>query len=187
MKFFRILLFFFIGLLIIILIIAGVVKKTYSTEREVIINIPKQTVFSYIKHLGNLNKYSKWATMDESIQYSYKGNDGEAGFVYSWESDADGIGKGSQEITTIKEGERVESKIHIEKPFETNATSYFITDSIAPNKTKLKWGIIGKIKYPTNALLLVMNIDKIVGNDLGVGLDNLKVLLEKEPISPPLK
>jgi hypothetical protein len=34
------------------------------------------------------------------------------------------------------------------------------------------------MKYPMNLMLLFMNMEKMVGNDLGNGLKNLKTILE---------
>jgi hypothetical protein len=41
------------------------------------------------------------------------------------------------------------------------------------------WGFKGKMPYPMNLMLLCMNMDKMLGKDLGTGLQNLKSTLEK--------
>jgi hypothetical protein len=37
------------------------------------------------------------------------------------------------------------------------------------------------MKYPMNLMLLFMNMEKMVGRDLSIGLTNLKNTLEKNP------
>jgi hypothetical protein len=41
------------------------------------------------------------------------------------------------------------------------------------------WGFESKMKYPMNLMLLFMSMEKMVGNDLGTSLMNLKNILEK--------
>jgi hypothetical protein len=45
--------------------------------------------------------------------------------------------------------------------------------------SKVKWGFFGKIKYPMNFMLLLMDMDAMLGKDLEGGLTNLKKLLEE--------
>ena len=179
MKFIKILILIIVAIGAILLVTACFVKKSYSVEKEVVINKPKQDVFNYIKLLKNQNNYSKWATMDESMRHYYNGTDGAVGFVYSWESDSDDVGKGSQKIVDIKEGEKIDMQIHFIKPFEGDADAYLATDTVSSTSTKVKWGFVGKMKYPMNVMLLFMNLDKMVGSDLQTGLNNLKGVLEK--------
>ena len=47
------------------------------------------------------------------------------------------------------------------------------------NQTKVKWGFNGKMNYPMNLMLVLMNMDAMIGKDLATGLQNLKAVLEK--------
>lgn len=60
---------------------------------------------------------------------------------------------------------------------ENVANSYMSTDSIAPDKTLVKWQISGHMIYTLNIMGLFM--DKMIGGDLQTGLENLKKLKEK--------
>jgi len=163
----------------IILIIPLFTRKDYAIERSVTINKPKQEVFNYIRYLKNQDNYSKWATMDPAMKKEYRGTDGTAGFWYAWDSNQKNVGKGEQEIIKVNEGDSVEYKIHFIKPFDGLADSVMNTTAVAGNQTQVKWGFKSKMKYPMNIMLLVMNMEKMVGDDLQIGLDNLKTLLEK--------
>ena len=171
-----------IVLLIIVaipLIIALFVKKSYSVEREIIINTPKQDVFNYIKFLKNQDNYSVWAMMDPAMKKEFIGVDGTPGFVSSWESNNKKVGKGEQEIKSITEGERIDLALHFIKPFEGRAHAFMEATALSTNKTKLRWVLNSSMKYPMNFMLLFMNMDKMLGNDLATGLTNLKMILEK--------
>ncbi len=165
-------------MLTIPLIVALFTKKEYQVEREITINKPQQDVFNYIKMLKNQPNYSKWAMEDPNAKMDYKGTDGTVGFVSAWESGNKKVGKGEQQITNIT-GSRMDVALHFIKPFEGRANAYFSTDAISPTQTKVKWGMTGKMNYPMNFMLLVVNMDNMLGSDLSVGLTNLKNNLEK--------
>jgi uncharacterized membrane protein len=168
-----------LAIIAIALIIALFLKKDYVVSREVVINKPKQDVFNYIKFLKNQDTYSKWAAMDVNMVKTYSGTDGTVGFVSAWDSNIKDVGKGEQTIKKITEGVSVDYLLHFIKPFEDVAEATMATVVMAPNQTKVTWAIKGKMPYPMNLMQLFMNMDKMIGDDLVTGLNNLKVLLEK--------
>ncbi len=167
------------GLFIAILFIALFLKREYTVERSVTINQPVASVFNYIKYIKNQDEYSVWNKLDPSMKKTYTGTDGTPGFVYAWDSTNKQAGKGEQEITAIKENDRVDMAIHFIRPFEGRSLAYMTTTNAQNNSTNVKWGINGKMNYPMNIMLLVMNMEKMIGKDLAGGLDSLKTLLEK--------
>ena len=88
------------------------------------------------------------------------------------------MGKGEQEIKTIKAGESVDYKIRFIKPWKSVAQSKMSTQEIPDNQTKVKWSFSGRMPCPFN-LMRLFGIEKMIGNDLQSGLDTLKAILEK--------
>jgi len=77
-----------LGILIAIPLIAALfMEKDYVIEREVTIQKPRQMVFEYLKYLKNQNNWSTWNRMDPNMKHTYRGTDGNVGFVAAWESD----------------------------------------------------------------------------------------------------
>ncbi len=167
-------------LITLLLVMALFVKKEFNVQREIVINVPKQKVFDYIKLLKNQNNFSKWASMDPNMIKEFKGIDGTPGFVSAWDSKVKNVGKGEQEILSITEGSRIEFEIHFKKPMESKAKAYMTTDSIGTTQTRVTWGFDSAMKYPMNLMLLFMNMDKMIGADFEIGLNNLKAILEKQ-------
>jgi hypothetical protein len=170
-----------IGLAILIAIpltVALFVKKDYAVKREVVINQPKQQIFDYIKYLKNQENYSKWNSMDPNMKKSYKGTDGQVGFIYRWESDTDSVGVGEQEIKKIIEGERIDFELRFIKPFEATEPAFMITEAINDRQTKVVWGFSGRMDYPANLWLLFFNMEEMIGADLDAGLATLKNIME---------
>jgi hypothetical protein len=166
-----------LGVIALLLITAVFVKKDYRVEREVVVNKPKADVFNYVKLARNQDYFNKWVMMDPQIKKNYKGTDGTVGFVYAWDSKGK-AGQGEQEITGIREGERVDMNIHFIKPIESNATVAFTTEAVAGKQTKVKWSIDGHSPYPLN--LMNLFVPGLLGNDMQTSLTTLKTVLEKQ-------
>lgn len=165
------------AIIVLLLIIALFSKKDYSVEREIVIRRPKNEVFNYIKHLKNQDHYNKWVMKDPNMKKEFKGTDGNLGFIYAWDGNKQ-AGKGEQEIIGLREGERLDIEIRFIRPFEAIAKAPYITESISPDQTRLKWGMSSSMKYPMNAMLLFMNMDKLLGKDLEISLEKLKAIIE---------
>ncbi len=167
-----------VGIIALLLLITLFIKKEYLIKREVSINKPLSEVFNYIKYIKNQENYNKWVMMDPNMKKDYKGTDGTVGFVSAWDSDNKNVGKGEQEITTITDGKRIDLALRFKKPMESKGNAYMTTESTAPDQTKIEWVMHGNNPYPMNFMNLFM--DNMLGKDLQMSLNNLKVILEKK-------
>jgi uncharacterized protein YndB with AHSA1/START domain len=166
--------------IVLLLVVAIFMKKDYAVEREVTINKPVADVFNYVKNIKNQNYFSVWNMKDPNSKMDYKGTDGTVGFIASWDSQNDEVGKGEQEIKSITEGSRIEMELRFTRPFEATDYAYMTTEPAGDNQTKVKWGFTGKMAYPMNLMLVLMNMEGMIGKDMDDGLKNLKTLLEKQ-------
>ncbi|ESU29521.1 hypothetical protein FLJC2902T_09280 [Flavobacterium limnosediminis JC2902] len=172
-------LLFVVAIIAILLIVGLFAKKDYAIEREIVINKPEAEVFEYVKMVKNQDNFSVWNKKDPNSKKEYKGNDGEVGFVYAWDSDNKEVGKGEQEIIKITEGERIDLKLRFKEPFEAEDDAYFVTEAISPTQTKVKWGFSGHMDFPMNLFLLTVDMDKEIGGAMDTGLKDLKTIMEK--------
>ncbi len=168
-----------LAIVAILLIVAIFIKKEYAVEREVTINKPLADVFAYVKNIKNQNYYSVWNMKDPNSKQEFKGTDGTVGFIASWDSQNDEVGQGEQEIKNIVEGSRIDMELRFTRPFKATDNGYLITESINENQTKVKWGFTGKMDYPMNLMLVLMDMEGMIGKDMQEGLSNLKSILEK--------
>jgi uncharacterized protein YndB with AHSA1/START domain len=113
------------------------------------------------------------------MKTEFRGTDGTEGFISAWDSDMKNVGKGEQEILKVVDGERIDYEIRFLKPYKSTSWAYITTATVNDNQTRVRWEFNGNMKYPTNLMLLFMNMEKMVGNDLNKGLQNLKTILEK--------
>jgi hypothetical protein len=167
-----------VGLVGLFLIIGLFAKKGYHIERAVIINKPKQDVFNYVKLLRNQDYYSKWVMKDPNMKKDFRGTDGTPGFVYGWNSTDKNAGEGEMEIKKIVEGERMDAEIRFERPMKGISQVVMATESTGP-QTTVKWSFTSEMKYPMNAMMAIIPLEKMLGKDMEESLTMLKGNLEK--------
>jgi len=168
------------GIIALVLIVALFIKKDYLVVRTIPISATPPSIFNYIKFLKNQDNYSKWAMMDPNMKKEFSGTDAEIGFVSAWDSPIKNVGKGQQKITKLIPNKSVELEIQFIRPFPGLANAVFQIDEINATESKVSWSLQSSMKYPTNFMLLFMNMDKMIGNDLEIGLNNLKQLMESK-------
>jgi len=173
MKFLKYTLFTLLGLIVLALIVAAVLPKTFHAEGSAIINKPNAEVFNYVKHIKNQENFGVWFEQDQNIIKTSEGTDGTVGFKYSWKSEE--VGNGSQIITNIAENKRVDIDLFLMDSTEP-AKSFFTTEEVSANETKVRWVVDGEMPYPFNLMSLVYDMNK----DFEQGTANLKAVLEKQ-------
>lgn len=173
MKFLKYTLFTILGIIVLLLIVALFVPKTFHAEGTTIINKPNAEVFNYVKHIKNQENFGVWFKMDPNIKVTEEGTDGTVGYKYKWTSDE--VGNGSQVITGIEENQRVTIDLFLMDSAEP-AKSYFTTEAVDDNQTKVSWVVNGKTPYPFNLISLCYDMNK----DFEQGVQNLKEVLEAQ-------
>jgi uncharacterized damage-inducible protein DinB len=186
MKLLKYLLLLLLIIIVIPLVLALFVDKDYQMKREAVINVSNEKAFDYIKFLKNHDNFNVWAQQDTLLNPTFTGTDGVVGFVYKWDSDNPEVGKGEQEIMAIEEGERIDYQLRFVEPMKSTAEAYMRVDSLADDTSKVEWGFEGHLDYPINVMLLVVNMEDLLGEDLEQGLDNLKEILESQPELPAI-
>jgi hypothetical protein len=163
--------------IIALFLIAGLfMGKTYNIHREIIIDVPQQKAFDYLKLLRNQDNFNKWVMVEPNMKKQFTGTDGTVGFIYAWKGKK--AGEGEQEIKALIEGRKIETEIRFVKPFAGIAPhADFTTESLLDNQTKVSWTNESQIKYPLNGMLPI--IEKMLAKDMDTSLLTLKKLLEK--------
>src|SRR5215217_8244103 len=109
------------GIIALLLIFGLFMKKEHYVQREVIINVPRQIVFEYVKLLKNQDNFNKHAMAAPDRKSEFKGTDGTIGYIYSWSGNKH-AGVGEKEIMNIVDGKSVEMEIRFIKPMAVTAT-----------------------------------------------------------------
>jgi hypothetical protein len=164
------------GIIALLLIIALFMKKEHYVKREIIINVPSQKIFNYLKLLKNQEEFNKYAKTDPGRKEEFKGTDGTVGYIYAWSGNKD-AGCGEKEIINIVEGKRIETEIRFVKPMKTSATIIMEIEPLSDNQTKLYWSNAGTVPYPFT--IMIPMFQKMFAKDMTSSLITLKKILEK--------
>jgi hypothetical protein len=164
------------AIIALLFIIAFFMKKEHYVRCEVIINAPRQKVFDYLKLLKNQDEFNKNAMAGSDRKKEFKGTDGTVGYIYSWSGDKN-AGVGEKEIISLIEGKRIETEIRFIKPMAVTARMIMEMESLSDAQTKVYWSNAGKLNYPLNILIPMM--ERSVAKDMDISLGTLKSILEK--------
>lgn len=144
--------------------------------RTVTVNKPVEQVFDFIKLTKNHDKFSVWNMADPDMKKEYSGTDGEAGFIYKWDSKKS-AGAGEQETMKIEPNKRIDHELRFLRPMKTVSSATFLLVTEGQNKTRVEWSFSGPMKFPMS--LFKFFFQKMIAKDMDKSLANLKVLLEK--------
>ncbi|MDT0678048.1 SRPBCC family protein [Autumnicola musiva] len=153
-------------------------KKEYDLSRTVVINRPREEVYSFVRQLRRQPYWMPWFKRDTDASLKYKETDGKIGSSFYWRGNGK-VGEGIQKIVKIKQGKVMETKLLFIKPFKLNALTYIGVKDVEPEKTKMVWGVRGHIPFPLTIISIFYSVDKLLGKDFEEGLKNLKAVLEK--------
>lgn len=173
-----VIIYILLGLALLIFILSSIAPRTYQVERSIVIDRPVEEVYDFVSKLRNQDHWVKWNQMDPEMQRTYQGEDGKIGFRSAWESTKKQVGTGQQTITALEPHKAVYTKLEFFKPFRSESDAYILTERVGESTTDVRWGFTGHMKPPMNVLLLVMNMEKVMGKDFEEGLTNLKSHLE---------
>ncbi len=146
-------------------------------EKSIEINKSSELVFDYLRITVNQDNFSVWNMADPTMKKQYQGKDGAIGFVYSWDSTIKNVGAGAQEITGLEDGKSIEYMIRFSRPMQNTAKIKFQITRVSENRTVVAWIFDSPSKFPMSLLSPIFK--KMLGKDLEKGLNNLKVILEK--------
>jgi effector-binding domain-containing protein len=181
----------FLSILVLILIVAiiilGLVEpKDVTIERSVVINSPKENVWNQVVSFKNWAAWYPACKLDTATKTNYEGNDGMPGSSFHWISNNKTIGEGTITNTNSDSG-MMKYDMKIVRPHSGIADGWFLTAE-TKGQTKLIWGMHVHCGFPINAALAFVDMDKMMGSDLDLGLKNIKKNLERDnsTVSAPI-
>lgn len=170
---------FFAALAILVVILAVVVAMQpddFYVERSITIAAAPDVVFSKINDLHIWETWSPWAKLDPKMQMTYEGAPSGVGAISGWNGN-DEVGQGRSTILESRPNQYIKIQLDFMRPMEaTNMTEFQFSDK--SGQTLVKWNMSGKNNFIGKAVGLVMNCEKMVGDQFDEGLANLKKISE---------
>ncbi len=166
------------GIVLVIIILGLMSPKNVTISRKISVDKNAEEVFEHLRSLKNQAQWSPWAERDINMHTEFKGIDGQIGSLHYWKGNKD-VGEGEQEITALFPNHRIESELRFLKPWKATNTGFFeIKEN--HNKVEVVWGFSATYNFPMNAMMVFINMDKVIGKDFEKGLKKFKTIIEKE-------
>lgn len=173
MKLLKYFLFSLLGVFAIILIISSFIPANKIIRRSVLINKPNYFVFQKVADFKNWMKWNNWSEMELSASNIISGESKGVGSIWTWHGkQASGI----VSIDSMISDSLIITDISVKKTFRIKAMGKwtFKPDSTS---TLTVWENESLLDYPVGRFLGIF-MEKELGRDMQVSLDNLKKLCE---------
>jgi hypothetical protein len=155
----------------------------FKVARSATFKATPAAVFEQVNDFHKWQAWSPWAKLDPNARGVYDGPSSGESSTFSWEGNSD-VGEGNMTIVESKPNELVRIRLEFIEPF---AATNDVTMKVEPqgDDTKLTWSMEGKNNFFGKAIGLVMDCEKMCGDDFEKGLANMKAIVEKPPASAP--
>lgn len=172
-----------LGILAVILIvvvgfcaIVAMRPNDFTITRTASVNAPPEKVFEQVNDFHKWEGWSPWAKLDPAMKTTYSGPESGPGASYSWVGN-DQVGEGKMTIAESHPNQHVKIDLEFIKPWQAQNVTEF---TMVPNgaNTNVTWTMSGKNNFVGKAFGMVMNMDKMIGDDFDKGLAQLKAAAE---------
>jgi len=157
---------------------AATLPDEFRVLRRISINAPPEAIFPLVNDHRLVAAWSPYEKKDPAMKRAFSGAASGKGAVYEWDGDSN-VGKGRIEIVDSVAPSKVTLKLDTIKPFEGHNTVEF-TLQPQGETTTVTWAMHGAVPYMAKLFCMLMNGDRMVGDDFETGLANLKALAERE-------
>lgn len=172
-------LFYITTSLIAALSLASCSGEPIHIERTTTIDAPIDFVWEHTNSLADMNAWSPWMDRDPDMTQAYEGEDGTVGAVYSWSSEKEDVGSGSQTISEISDNS-ITTHLVFEGMGEADASMVLEEKD---GMTLATWNYDQENPFPMNIIMMFIDMDEMLGPDYQQGVDNLKALVESNKAS----
>jgi len=166
-------------LVLVVGVFAGVAANQpdqFKIERNIKIEAPAATVFAQVNDYRGWGAWSPWEKMDPNMKTSLEGPIAGVGAILHWKGNSE-VGEGTMTIAESKTNELVGLKLDFKEPMEATSTAQF-TFTPQGAGTVVSWSMSGLKNFIQKAMGLVMNCDKMIGEQFERGLADLKTVSE---------
>lgn len=174
-------------LIALAVVVAGLVvvialqPTDFRVSRTATIAAPAPVVFAQVNDFHNWTAWSPWAKLDPAMKQTYEGAAAGPGAVYAWVGNRE-VGEGRMTIVESRPSDLIWVKLDFVKPFAGTSVAEF-TFRPEGDRTAVTWTMTGEKNFVAKAIHLVMNMDRMIGDQFDKGLAAMKTVAEAAPRS----
>ncbi|MBL9203688.1 MAG: SRPBCC family protein [Opitutaceae bacterium] len=162
--------------LVVFLIAVALQPNHFRVERSIVVAAPAAVPFGYVNDLQKWNAINPWAKLDPAMKSTYGGPPSGVGASHAWAGNGE-VGEGMMTIIDSRPSDLIRMRLDFKKPFASTATAEYIFRSQGA-ATEVCWSMSGAKNFISKAFGLVMNVDKMIGDQFEKGLADLKAISE---------
>ena len=165
----------------ILLVVIAVRPANFRYTRSATIAASPAELFEQVNDLHKFQAWNPWAEIDPNSKVTYSGPPAGVGAAFSWAGNNE-VGEGTMTLIDSKPGELARFRMEFRKPMAGVSTAEF-TFAPVDGQTVVTWSMFGPNNFMAKAVGLVIDCDKMVGDQFDKGLGKLKQLAE-QPLKP---
>ena len=169
-----------IGLLLALGALVLYAQVATSTDfrivREIKINAPAFAVFPFVNEPKKMNSWNPWLKLDHEAKVEYLGPEAGVGAASTWDGDMQ-VGAGTATVTHSVPNFLVRMQLVYRRPMQGTSTVDFSLKQEG-EITSVDWIMLGQRNWLGKVVCLVMNTEKLIGNQFDSGLADLKSMVE---------
>jgi hypothetical protein len=161
--------------IVLLVLVVATRPSMFRVERSIVINALPEAVFGQVNDFHNWPAWSPWEKKDPDMKRTHGPASG-VGATYAWDGDRN-VGSGRMTIERSERPSVIGIKLEFFKPFRGTNTATFSFSETAGG-TRVNWVMDGRYNFITKGFSMVMDMDKMIGNDFEAGLAALKANAE---------
>jgi hypothetical protein len=163
-------------LLLAFLVVVAIQPSTFRVSRFTNIAAPPDVVFADVNDLHRWEAWSPWAKIDPASRSTYAGAESGEGAIMSW-AGSDKVGEGRMTIVESQPNRLIRIRLDFIKPFQATNMAEFTFDP-TNDGTSVTWSVSGERNFVFKAMGLLINCNKMMGDQFDKGLVQLKAVAE---------
>jgi len=169
-----------LGVLVVAFVaLVSMQPSEFRVARTTTISAPAPAVFAHVNDFHEWEAWNPWGKIDPAMKQTYAGAPAGAGAIYTWVGNME-VGEGRMTIIESRPSELIRIKLEFLKPLATTSVAEF-TFVPQGDRTAVTWSMVGESNFMAKAIHLVMDVDKMVGDQFEQGLARMKSVVEAEP------
>jgi hypothetical protein len=162
-----------VAVLALLVIFVATRPAAFRISRSAAMNSPADVVFVNINDFHNWQQWSPWAKLDPTMKTTFSGPASGLGASYSWAGNSK-VGEGKMTIVDSKPSQLVTIDLEFQKPMQAKNLAVFTIKSTGDKSCDVDWTMTGENGFVGKAFAMMMDMDRMVGNDFETGLFNLR-------------
>lgn len=178
-------LFVLIGLVVLVAALAIVVAmrpNEFQVSRSMKIDAPPEIVFPHVNQFAAWEAWSPYEKLDPNMSKTLEGPGAGEGAVMRWSGNGN-AGAGSTTIVQSEPNKSIQIDLLMTAPMACQNDVLF-TFEPEGDSTVVTWSMSGKVNFMAKIFHLILDVDKMCGDQFTEGLTSLKQISEKEAATP---